>query len=242
MESKDDKERILQKDMKNRNKKDDRYRDKLSRDRDPKISTKSFRDRDDRVKERDIKQNKKPEDKKFYNKKDDRESQLKEDRIYDKEEVRECKIEEKRGKSYEKMRQDKKRLAETQKKQNIDSSLKEPDENQSIIDDSEDRDDEETCMLNLIEKDDIEYKNKYKSRMTMDGMKNDEETTRNYESSEISRVSKTEISPNTEEINACNNMGIIGKKLEGNYYIFKNIYFINIRKLIKYYIKYIYYI
>ncbi|XP_011501641.1 PREDICTED: regulator of nonsense transcripts 3A [Ceratosolen solmsi marchali] len=215
-ENKDDKERMLLKDMKNRNKKDDRYRDKLSRDRDIKLSTKNFRDRDDRIKERDIKQNKKLEDKKFYIKKDERESHLKDDRIYDKEEInyRDRKMEEKRGKSYEKMRQEKKRLAEIQKKQTIESAFKDFDESYGNADDNEGRDDEDMCMLNSLEKGDNEYKSKYKNRIAIDGAKNDDASTNNEESSEISRVSTTEIVLITEEADSYSSKDISDRKLE----------------------------
>lgn len=126
-ENKEDKEKVSPKDLKNRNKRDDKLREKVPRDRDTKPLTKGYRDRmDDRNKDRDMKHQRRHEDKKLYgrrderdNLRDDRKNDGKDDRKYDfKDDMKERKVEEKRGKSYEKMRQEKKRLAET-KKQNL---------------------------------------------------------------------------------------------------------------------------
>ncbi|KOC65468.1 Regulator of nonsense transcripts 3A, partial [Habropoda laboriosa] len=97
----------------------DKLREKVPRDRDSKSITKGYRDRiEDANKDRDIKHQRRHEDKKIYGRRDERDG-MRDDRKYDfKEDVkdsRERKIEEKRGKSYEKMRQEKKRLAETKK-------------------------------------------------------------------------------------------------------------------------------
>ncbi|XP_008544707.1 regulator of nonsense transcripts 3A [Microplitis demolitor] len=123
-----DKEKILPKDSKNR-KREETRRDKVlpARDRDTKTLGKSYRDREDKKHERDNKQvNKKYEDKKSYRRDD-----------YGKEERRESKgsredagagtgggggnyhkeklADERKGKSYEKMRQEKRRLADAKK-------------------------------------------------------------------------------------------------------------------------------
>ncbi|XP_015587422.1 regulator of nonsense transcripts 3B [Cephus cinctus] len=131
-ENKDEKEKLSLKDLKNRNKRDERMREKLSRDRDSKTLAKGYRERDERNKDRDAsKHQRKHEEKKPYGRKDDREnpkedrrSEMKEDRKNepkdDGKELRDRKAEEKRGKSYEKMRQEKKRLAEA-KRQNVDT-------------------------------------------------------------------------------------------------------------------------
>ncbi|XP_006612476.1 regulator of nonsense transcripts 3A-like [Apis dorsata] len=133
-ENREEKDKFSPKDIKNRIKKDDKLRDKISRDRDSKSITKGYRERiEDRNKDKDIKHQRRHEDKKIYGRrderdgiKDDRRFDGKDDRKYDfKEDIkdsRERKIEEKRGKSYEKMRQEKKRLAET-KKQNVDFNV-----------------------------------------------------------------------------------------------------------------------
>ncbi|XP_063992966.1 regulator of nonsense transcripts 3A isoform X2 [Diachasmimorpha longicaudata] len=120
-ENKEEKERP-QKDSKNR-KKDEKLRDKVlgPRDREGKTSAKGYKD--DRKQDRDVKHQKKHEDKRSSNRREDNHS--KDDKRAEgkvpkepKEEVREQKerrIEEKKGKSYEKMRQEKRRLAESKK-------------------------------------------------------------------------------------------------------------------------------
>lgn len=132
-ENREEKDKLSPKDIKNRIKKEDKLRDKIPRDRDSKSITKGYRERiEDRNKDRDIKHQRRHEDKKIYGRRDERDGindrrfDGKDDRKYDfKEDIkdsRERKIEEKRGKSYEKMRQEKKRLAET-KKQNVEFSV-----------------------------------------------------------------------------------------------------------------------
>jgi len=127
-ESKDDKEnkeerdKLSPKELRNRNKRDEKIREKSIRDREIKPIIKGYRERvDDRNKEREIKQ-RRYDEKKSYGRRDEREERridLRDDRRYEmKEEFRESrdrKVEERRGKSYEKMRQEKKKLAETKK-------------------------------------------------------------------------------------------------------------------------------
>lgn len=129
-ENKEERDKLSPKDLKNRIKKEDKLREKIPRDRDSKSITKGYRERvEDRNKDRELKHQRRHDDKKIYGRrderdgiKDDRRIDGKDDRKYDfKEDIkdfRDRKIEEKRGKSYEKMRQEKKRLAET-KKQNV---------------------------------------------------------------------------------------------------------------------------
>lgn len=126
-ENKEERDKLSPKDLKNRIKKEDKLREKIPRDRDSKSITKGYRERvEDRNKDRELKHQRRHDDKKIYGRrderdgiKDDRRIDGKDDRKYDfKEDIkdfRDRKIEEKRGKSYEKMRQEKKRLAETKK-------------------------------------------------------------------------------------------------------------------------------
>lgn len=129
-ENKDDRDKLSPKDLKNRNKRDDKVREKSSRDRESKPIIKGYRERvDERNKDREIKQ-RRYDEKKLYGRRDEREGvkedkriDLRDDRRYEtKEDSR--KVEEKRGKSYEKMRQEKKKLAET-KKQMADANVSE---------------------------------------------------------------------------------------------------------------------
>lgn len=132
-ENKDERDKASPKDLKNRNKRDEKLREKI-RDRDLKSLTKGYRERmDDRNKDREIKHQRRHEDKKLYGRRDDRDflkedkkNDFRDDRKYDiKEDLKECKerrIEEKKGKSYEKMRLEKKRLAET-KKNNVELTI-----------------------------------------------------------------------------------------------------------------------
>lgn len=125
-ENKEERDKFSLKDLKNRNKRDEKVREKSLRDREVKPITKGYRERvDDRTKEREIKQ-RRYDEKKLYGRREERENMreerrldLKDDRRYEaKEEFRESKekkVEEKRGKSYEKMRQEKKKSAETKK-------------------------------------------------------------------------------------------------------------------------------
>ncbi|XP_076282245.1 UPF3 regulator of nonsense mediated mRNA decay [Lasioglossum baleicum] len=137
-ENKEERDKLSPKDIKNRIKKDDKLREKTSRDRDSKPITKGYRDRvEDRNKDqRDLKHQRRHDDKKLYGRrderdtrdtiKDDKRNDVKDDRKCDyKDDIKDCreiKVEEKRGKSYEKMRQEKKRLAET-KKQNVEFNI-----------------------------------------------------------------------------------------------------------------------
>ncbi|XP_014473298.1 PREDICTED: regulator of nonsense transcripts 3A isoform X2 [Dinoponera quadriceps] len=126
-ENKDERDKLSPKDLKNRNKRDDKVREKTSRDREAKPILKGYRDRvDERNKDREIKQ-RRYDEKKLYGRRDEREGakedkriDLRDDRRYEAKEDR--KVEEKRGKSYEKMRQEKKKLAET-KKQMADANV-----------------------------------------------------------------------------------------------------------------------
>lgn len=128
-ENKDDRDKLSPKDLKNRNKRDDKVREKSSRDRESKPIIKGYRERvDERNKDREIKQ-RRYDEKKLYGRRDEREGvkedkriDLRDDRRYETKEDR--KVEEKRGKSYEKMRQEKKKLAET-KKQMADANVSE---------------------------------------------------------------------------------------------------------------------
>lgn len=126
-ENKEERDKLSPKDLKNRNKRDEKIRDKLSRDRETKPMIKGYRERvDERNKDREIKQ-RRYDEKKLYGRRDEREgmkeerrTDFKDDRRYEAKEDR--KMEEKRGKSYEKMRQEKKKLAET-KRQMFDANV-----------------------------------------------------------------------------------------------------------------------
>ncbi|XP_072767746.1 uncharacterized protein Upf3 isoform X2 [Anoplolepis gracilipes] len=123
-ENKEERDKLSPKELKNRHKRDDKVREKLSRDREIKPIIKGYRERiDDRNKEM---KHRRYDEKRPYVRRDDREGvreerrlDLKDDRRYEtKEEFRESrdrKVEERHGKSYEKMRQEKKKLAETKK-------------------------------------------------------------------------------------------------------------------------------
>lgn len=126
-ENKEERDKLSPKDLKNRNRRDEKIREKLPRDRETKPIIKGYRERvDERNKDREIKQ-RRYDEKKLYGRRDERESikeerrtDFKDDRRYEAKEDR--RIEEKRGKSYEKMRQEKKKLAET-KKQMVDATI-----------------------------------------------------------------------------------------------------------------------
>ncbi|XP_018399054.1 PREDICTED: regulator of nonsense transcripts 3A-like isoform X2 [Cyphomyrmex costatus] len=121
-ENKEERDKLSPKEMKNKNKRDEKVREKSMRDREMKPIIKGYRERvDDRNKEREIKQ-RRYDEKKPYGRRDEREdrrTEFRDDRRYEmKEDFRESrdrKVEERRGKSYEKMRQEKKKLAETKK-------------------------------------------------------------------------------------------------------------------------------
>ncbi|XP_066603707.1 regulator of nonsense transcripts 3A-like isoform X2 [Prorops nasuta] len=119
-ENKEDKEKISPKDIKTRNKREDKIREKISRDRDSKSLGKTYRE--DWGK--DAKHQRRQEERRLYGRRDERENirderkDIKDERRYefkDDKETKDKKFEEKRGKSYEKMRLEKKRLAETKK-------------------------------------------------------------------------------------------------------------------------------
>ncbi|XP_012284926.1 regulator of nonsense transcripts 3A isoform X2 [Orussus abietinus] len=107
-ESKEDKdEKVSPKDTKIRNKREDKVREKLPRDRDIKPLVKGYRERDDRNKEREMKQHRKHDEKKPYGRKeerdnlrDDRKMELKEERKVEpkdeNKEFKERRVEEKR--------------------------------------------------------------------------------------------------------------------------------------------------
>ncbi|XP_046468712.1 regulator of nonsense transcripts 3A [Neodiprion pinetum] len=125
-ETKDEKEKLSPKEGKSRNRKEEKQRDKPVRERDSKIPGKNFKDRE-------VKHQRRNEEKKSFIKKEERENSKEDRRIDSKEErrnetreedreseVKDKRVEEKRGKSYEKMRQEKKRLAEA-KRQNVET-------------------------------------------------------------------------------------------------------------------------
>lgn len=126
-ENKDDRDKVSPKDLKNRNKRDEKLREKVPRDRDLKPLTKGYRERmEDRNKDRDIKHQRRHDDKKLYGRRDDRDlfkedkkNDIRDNKNYeireDFKESKERRIEEKKGKSYEKMRLEKKRLAENKR-------------------------------------------------------------------------------------------------------------------------------
>ncbi|XP_076661537.1 UPF3 regulator of nonsense mediated mRNA decay [Halictus rubicundus] len=184
-ENKEEREKLSPKDIKNRIKKDDKLREKTSRDRDrdSKPITKGYRDRvEDRNKDqRDLKHQRRHDDKKVYGRrderdtiKDDRRNDGKDDRKCDyKEDIKDCreiKIEEKRGKSYEKMRQEKKRLAET-KKQNVEFNIDNEGSAKlrSEEDDSQRKEFQVDSFVNIREKEEcVSDKDDIENRITME--------------------------------------------------------------------------
>lgn len=135
-ENTEEKEKILPiKEQKNRKKDETKLRDKVlvNRERDTKLlAGKSYRDREERKHERDNK-HKKHEDKKLH-KREDKDVHIKEDRNKNKEFKDDCHqkekyLEEKRGKSYEKMRQEKRlRLSELKKQSTTEDNIENPKE------------------------------------------------------------------------------------------------------------------
>ncbi|XP_012262251.2 regulator of nonsense transcripts 3B [Athalia rosae] len=118
-EAKDDKDKVLPKEGKSRNRKEEKLRDKTARDRDSKVPGKNFKDKE-------AKHQRRNEEKKGYVRKEEREiskedkktdgkEERKNETREDDREIKDKKVEEKRGKSYEKMRQEKKRLAEAKR-------------------------------------------------------------------------------------------------------------------------------
>ncbi|KAL6449331.1 hypothetical protein ACFW04_000740 [Cataglyphis niger] len=188
-ENKEEREKLSPKELKNRHKRDEKIREKLSRDREIKPIIKGYRDRiDDRNKEM---KHRRYDEKRPYGRRDDRENvreerrlDLKDDRRYEaKEEFRESrdrKMEERRGKSYEKMRQEKKKLAET-KKQIVDingdnASSKKIKEEYDVVREKEDG----SCKESIHKEDEFKHAedtvctqhNTVEDRITMDTMRN----------------------------------------------------------------------
>lgn len=173
--------------MKNRNKRDEKIREKSTREREIKPIIKGYRERvDDRNKEREIKQ-RRYDDKKPYGRRDEREDRridLRDDRRYEiKEEFRESrdrKVEERRGKSYEKMRQEKKKLAETKKQiadaNGDDTNPKKAKEEHENVQERESENGRESVYngddLRLAKDNECEQRNTAEDRITMDTIQN----------------------------------------------------------------------
>lgn len=188
-ENKEERDKLSPKEMKNRNKRDEKLREKSTRDREIKPIIKGYRERiDDRNKEREIKQ-RRFDEKKLYGRRDEREERridLRDDRRYEmKEEFREPrdrKVEERRGKSYEKMRQEKKKLAETKKQiadaNGDDTNSKKAKEEHDIVQERENGNSKESVYngddLRHI-KDECELRNTAEDRITMDTVQNCQE-------------------------------------------------------------------
>ncbi|XP_078039606.1 UPF3 regulator of nonsense mediated mRNA decay [Augochlora pura] len=213
-ENKEERDKLSPKDIKNRLKKDDKIREKVSRDRDTKPVTKGYRDRiEDRNKDqRDLKHQRRHDDKKMYGRRDERDT-IKDDRKNDgkdyKEDVKDCrevKIEEKRGKSYEKMRQEKKRLAET-KKQNVEFNI-DTDGSAKLRSEEEDSQRKELHVdsyVNIKERDEcVTDKDDIENRVSMDkrevnGKRGLGETIQDFE--QLKDQKKREITSFVTEIN-----------------------------------------
>lgn len=186
-ENKEERDKLSPKELKNRNKRDEKVREKSMRDREIKPIIKGYRERvDDRNKEREIKQ-RRYEEKKPYGRRDDREDRridLRDDRRYEiKEEFKESrdrKMEERRGKSYEKMRQEKKKLAETKKQiadaNGDDTNAKKPKEEHEIVQEREDESGKESTYngddLRHGKDNECEQRNAAEDRMAMDTLQN----------------------------------------------------------------------
>lgn len=184
-ENKEERDKLSPKELKNRNKRDDKIREKSAREIKPII--KGYRERvDDRNKEREIKQ-RRYDEKKPYGRRDEREERridLRDDRRYEmKEEFREPrdrKVEERRGKSYEKMRQEKKKLAETKKQiadaNGDDTNPKKVKEEQDIVQEREYGNDKESVFngddLRHAKDNECEPLNTAEDRITMDTVQN----------------------------------------------------------------------
>lgn len=189
-ENKEERDKLSPKELKNRNKRDDKIREKLTRDnREIKSIIKGYRERvDDRNKEREIKQ-RRYDEKKLYGRRDEREDRridFRDDRRYEmKEEFREPKdkkVEERRGKSYEKMRQEKKKLAETKKQiaDGDDINSKKAKEEHDIVQERENRNDKEPVYndddLRHAKDNEFEPHNIAEDRITMDRVQNCEDS------------------------------------------------------------------
>jgi len=186
-ENKDERDKLSPKELKNRNKRDEKIREKSMRDREIKPIIKGYRERiDDRNKEREIKQ-RRYDEKKPYGRRDEREERridLRDDRRYEmKEEFREPrerKVEERRGKSYEKMRQEKKKLAETKKQiadvNGDDTNPKKAKEEHDIVQEGENGSGKESVYngddLRHAKDNECESRNTAEDRITMDTVQN----------------------------------------------------------------------
>lgn len=186
-ENKEERDKLSPKELKNRNKRDEKVREKPMRDREIKPIIKGYRERiDDRNKEREIKQ-RRYDEKKPYGRRDEREERridLRDDRRYEmKEEFRESrdrKVEERRGKSYEKMRQEKKKLAETKKQiadtNGDDTNSKKAKEEHDIVQEKENGNDKESVYngddLKHVKDNECEQHNIAEDRITMDTIQN----------------------------------------------------------------------
>ncbi|XP_011708076.1 PREDICTED: regulator of nonsense transcripts 3B [Wasmannia auropunctata] len=192
-ENKEERDKLSPKELKNRNKRDEKIREKSTRDREIKPIIKGYRERvDDRNKDREIKQ-RRYEEKKPYGRRDEREDRridLRDDRRYEvKEEFRESrdrgKVEERRGKSYEKMRQEKKKLAETKRQiadaNGDDTNPKKPKEEQDVVQEKENESGKESVYngddLSHGKDNECEQRNTAEDRITMDS------TVQNYRDS-----------------------------------------------------------
>jgi len=186
-ENKEERDKLSPKELKNKNKRDEKIRDKSTRDREIKPIIKGYRDRvDDRNKEREIKQ-RRYEEKKPYGRRDEREDrriELRDDRRYEmKEDFRESrdrKVEERRGKSYEKMRQEKKKLAETKKQiadaNGDDTTSKKAKEEHDTVPEKENENSKESVYngddLSHSKDNECEQHNTADDRITMDTLQN----------------------------------------------------------------------
>ncbi|XP_018057068.1 PREDICTED: regulator of nonsense transcripts 3A-like isoform X2 [Atta colombica] len=186
-ENKEERDKLSPKELKNKNKRDEKIRDKSTRDREIKPIIKGYRDRvDDRNKEREIKQ-RRYEEKKPYGRRDEREDrriELRDDRRYEmKEDFRESrdrKVEERRGKSYEKMRQEKKKLAETKKQiadaNGDDTTSKKAKEEHDTVPEKENENSKESVYngddLRHTKDNECEQHNTADDRITMDTLQN----------------------------------------------------------------------
>lgn len=186
-ENKEERDKLSPKELKNRNKRDEKIREKSTRDREIKPIIKGYRERvDDRNKEREIKP-RRYDEKKPYGRRDEREDRridLRDDRRYEiKEEFRDPrdrKVEERRGKSYEKMRQEKKKLAETKKQvadtNGDDVNPKKTKEEHDIVQEKENGNGKESIYkqddLRHVKDNECEPHNTAEDRVTMDTIQN----------------------------------------------------------------------
>ncbi|KAG5322554.1 REN3A protein, partial [Pseudoatta argentina] len=186
-ENKEERDKLSPKELKNKNKRDEKIGEKSTRDREIKPIIKGYRDRvNDRNKEREIKQ-RRYDEKKSYGRRDEREDrriELRDDRRYEmKEDFRESrdrKVEERRGKSYEKMRQEKKKLAETKKQitdaNGDDTTSKKAKEEYDTVSEKENGNSKESIYngddLRHTKDNECEQYNTADDRITMDTLQN----------------------------------------------------------------------